>query len=865
MPGVAGALGLGKISSYSGINERFFGIVELKGISAEEIDNVMVSLGSPAEYKRAGLNYPKHAGSLRFTPSRTASGNPIIRISSSEAITDPFLGIVLNVDSPKGFGSKEYMVALEPEPTAFASGEKLVPEGPRNEETSPPNSDGVDRPDPREVTAFPLRHGPVKSKESLLDIATAYSLTGASASQIAMALYRYNQHAFINGDINKLRAGVTLEIPHRDAVMESTKSVANMELQHLIRGEQVVIALPRLVSPSSESPSTDKIASVSNHPPAEKSPSLAEQPGSEKQGEVNLIAGDNREGSQSLTQSIPKPLKYGPVQPGQSLEIVARRLAPAGASLAQTALTLFTYNPKAFISGDIRKLRSGARLSIPDPQSIFALPQEDAKKVYEAALRGQAISSMMAQLVTPPQMERTSDQEVGASQPIPTAEETLESGEKIVAEADSMPKLAMIEDQPNIPDQPANLASDSSSSKDSPNLLSSQDAEHQTSPAPQASPVKAIDADDKSGDTDRLVIAMHSPTVIPPESSVQRIGQIPEEEANSFASSNTLSSIETPLPSNADIQRELLLVREVSEQNHQENLHLRTRIAELETQIASLQKLMLLSTDQINQLVQLVTNNSTLPSPQPANEIPSAQASPTGFSLLAPNLGQSDESTELKILLIFLFIAVLGYYVYYRKFRRFHQVPTTATDLTKPVIPPSSPEIDSTSSRLEATGSPIKSQLSADAPEDELLTDQAKLSKASDIQSLPEMPATGEDNLRDIIPPENAFRPSSDETVSPLDSQLSTSNAIQGYNVPIDSEILVPSSGQRPSVDTHQPINQLYVSMGYSDEAEDKIDLSMAYIQTHRYESAKRLLLEVIVEGNSDQRKLARSMLDRLA
>ncbi|MBK8639579.1 MAG: hypothetical protein IPN92_15375 [Chromatiaceae bacterium] len=85
------------------------------------------------------------------------------------------------------------------------------------------------------------------------------------------------------------------------------------------------------------------------------------------------------------------PLRYGPVPSGGNLTSVARRMAPEGASQAQTALAIYRANPQAFGGGNINKIKAGARLEIPRPHLIFAFDAETAKQQYLAAQRGQPL------------------------------------------------------------------------------------------------------------------------------------------------------------------------------------------------------------------------------------------------------------------------------------------------------------------------------------------------------------------------------------------------------------------------------------------------------------------------------------------
>ncbi len=87
------------------------------------------------------------------------------------------------------------------------------------------------------------------------------------------------------------------------------------------------------------------------------------------------------------------PLYSDPVPRGAGLLQIARRLAPAGASLPQTVLALYRSNQGAFIAGDINRLREGETLIIPSAAELFALGAATAERDLAAALRGQQVAS----------------------------------------------------------------------------------------------------------------------------------------------------------------------------------------------------------------------------------------------------------------------------------------------------------------------------------------------------------------------------------------------------------------------------------------------------------------------------------------
>lgn len=86
------------------------------------------------------------------------------------------------------------------------------------------------------------------------------------------------------------------------------------------------------------------------------------------------------------------PLMIGPVERGAGLWQLARANAPAGATVAQTALALYRNNQDAFTRGNINRLVSGKMLMIPTREELLALDPQTAEREFATARRGGAVS-----------------------------------------------------------------------------------------------------------------------------------------------------------------------------------------------------------------------------------------------------------------------------------------------------------------------------------------------------------------------------------------------------------------------------------------------------------------------------------------
>jgi pilus assembly protein FimV len=85
------------------------------------------------------------------------------------------------------------------------------------------------------------------------------------------------------------------------------------------------------------------------------------------------------------------PIVVGPVGSGMGLWEVARQHAPAGATVAQTAMALYRNNQRAFVRGNINKMIAGETLIVPTRDELFALDASAAQREFGSALHGRTV------------------------------------------------------------------------------------------------------------------------------------------------------------------------------------------------------------------------------------------------------------------------------------------------------------------------------------------------------------------------------------------------------------------------------------------------------------------------------------------
>jgi pilus assembly protein FimV len=230
LPIGAGALGLGDAQTRSALNQPLAIEIPVVAAADGELAGLDVSLASPATFERYGLQPPSGLGELNFQVSPAAGGGTI-RITSTEAVVEPFVTLLIEVRWPQGRLLREYTVLLDP--PAFAAG--AVQQPVRTPQAAAPVDTAIDRPTAAtapvsaEVVAGEQSHT-VLSRETLWGIASRYRADASvDMNQVMMAIYRANPDAFA-GNINRLRAGAVLRIPGADA-QHISAGTADSEVQ----------------------------------------------------------------------------------------------------------------------------------------------------------------------------------------------------------------------------------------------------------------------------------------------------------------------------------------------------------------------------------------------------------------------------------------------------------------------------------------------------------------------------------------------------------------------------------------------------------------------------------------------------------
>lgn len=230
MPGMAGALELGDISSRATLGQTLTANIDLRGAADLSSEEVVVSLASAEDFERLGVDRNVVTSGLKFTPDIGKNGRGIIHVSSSKPIREPYVNFVLQVVWPQGRLVREFTLLLDP-PSYVASPVTPPAVAPLAAVRAPQG-----QPLAPSVASAPVADSyRIQRNDALWDIASRNRpSSGVSVMQTMAAIQRMNPDAFVDGNINRLKVGQVLRLPSEQQVREQShaQAVAHVETQN---------------------------------------------------------------------------------------------------------------------------------------------------------------------------------------------------------------------------------------------------------------------------------------------------------------------------------------------------------------------------------------------------------------------------------------------------------------------------------------------------------------------------------------------------------------------------------------------------------------------------------------------------------
>jgi pilus assembly protein FimV len=245
-------LGLGEIHLNSALNEPLNADIDLIAATPDELTALRASLAGRDAFTRYGIDRPPFLSSLTFKVGKGKDGRDVLMVRSSDAIPEPFVTFLVEVNWARGRLMREYTVLLDPPvytPGESAAGAAPVAAplaAPVTAPTAPPPRPAAAPPrapqtqpesNPAPAAVVPAVAGTyrVAKGDTLSRIARSLrpgTTDPAAVDQTMIALYRANNQAF-EGNINLLRRGAILRVPGADeiAALNQTEAISEVRRQ----------------------------------------------------------------------------------------------------------------------------------------------------------------------------------------------------------------------------------------------------------------------------------------------------------------------------------------------------------------------------------------------------------------------------------------------------------------------------------------------------------------------------------------------------------------------------------------------------------------------------------------------------------
>ena len=297
-PLVGNALQLGKIVVTSSQGQSLNAEIEMMLAPGEDLSKLQTSLASKENYESQGIERLAIHNNISVELQKNEKGLTVLKLKSTQPVPDPFLDLLIQVDSAKGRNYREYTVLLDPPETPIIQQEKIVtvdktdplPINDRKEEKGSLDKNKItfekevknnlktlEKNKPADLSSKSIT---VKPADTIYKIARENKMPGITTEQMVVGIFNLNELAFTNKNINGLEVGQKIALPTKDDFMDLTHAQAMAEIKiqstqwnkYSTKTAETVANSPKVSSPTSDVPLTP--ATVVQNPPVSPAPRI---------------------------------------------------------------------------------------------------------------------------------------------------------------------------------------------------------------------------------------------------------------------------------------------------------------------------------------------------------------------------------------------------------------------------------------------------------------------------------------------------------------------------------------------------------------------------------------------------------------
>ena len=251
------ALGLGDITLESFLNEPLKAQVDLLNTDGLHSDEIRIRLATAEDFDRLGVDRAYFLTGIKFDVTVDSNGRGMIIVTSEGPVLEPYLDFIIEARWPSGRLLREYTVLIDP--PVFDQSTQVISASERVAEV-----EGVPEPTPKKqgaaassgtrVDVKPSGLAPgempqrdfsadttgaptpgsrymIRRDETLWNIALAGKPEGVSVHQAMLDIQRMNPDAFIDGNINRIKAGYIVYMPDTGDISSDNLAEALAEVK----------------------------------------------------------------------------------------------------------------------------------------------------------------------------------------------------------------------------------------------------------------------------------------------------------------------------------------------------------------------------------------------------------------------------------------------------------------------------------------------------------------------------------------------------------------------------------------------------------------------------------------------------------
>mgnify|MGYP003336139462 FL=1 len=394
LPLMAQALQLGKIVVTSSQGQPLNAEIELMLTPGEDTSKLQTSLASKENYESQGIERLAIHNNISVELQKNEKGLTVLKLKSTQPVPDPFLDLLIQVDSAKGRNYREYTVLLDPPETPIIQQEKIVTvdkteqlsmgEKKEPKESIDKNKIALEKDtksnlkslDKNKLSDPSSKSITVKPTDTIYKIARENKIPGITTEQMVIGIFNLNELAFTNKNINGLEVGQKILLPTKDDFMNLShaKAIAEIKIQSTqwnnfrTKTAEAVADSPKINTPKTEGQTAE--ASVIQSQPTTPTPRIkltGDTLGNDKnskeiaQKEINQIYDDKT--------ALEKNIKDAE----QKISLLEKELADAKKILAVSNQALFELQEKS------KQVNQTKDLPSKEKDSVSKAPQVESK------------------------------------------------------------------------------------------------------------------------------------------------------------------------------------------------------------------------------------------------------------------------------------------------------------------------------------------------------------------------------------------------------------------------------------------------------------------------------------------------------